>query len=1123
MNFLRKTATVAALVLALIHAPSALGQAVSGTITGVVTDPSNAAVAGATITITNVDTLIDTTRETDETGRYVNTNLPPGNYSVAVESTGFQRFVQENVILRVDQTVRVDLILQIGAVTEQVVVSAAPPMLKSEKTDVGSYIPEDQLQALPTFGNNLSKLYNTVPGVIQNFFQIGIGENPSEFNATLVNGQFFGNSEYEVDGITNTAYGFSGFQIIVPNQDSVSELKITTASFDPEFGSSAGMVAQYVTKSGTNELHGSAFWYNRNKFTFAADPFTEKVPGTGPNGTGTGPAPFNWNQFGGSVGGPIVKNKVFWFTDYQGVEATQGAQLTATVPNDAFRRGDFSTWPDNPVFDPNTGVAGGGVGRTPFPSNQIPASRVSPVANNLLALLPQANLSQDTQQNYNAGDSVTTWSRQWDTRVDSSVGESGMAFARYTLAQVFLDNPPLFGAAAGGPAVGGLSPQTGAFRMQHLSTNYTHAFSPTFLTEVRAGFSRFRLDGYQYDAGLSTNSDVGIPNINGDDILTQGLAGIAVGGPVGGWSMGIVQGVGIPRLDRTTTLQLVSNTTWIKGSHQFRFGADVRRTAFDFIAANFSSRGHFNFRNSLTGSQDLDEMGMRSGLGMASFLLGRPDYFSRVKFEDYTKERGWRTSLYWQDTWRINSRLTFNYGARYDFIGPVHPAQPGGIANFDPNTGDILLGGLGDVSRSAGVSPDWNNIAPRGGLAFKLTDKTVIRSGFGRSYFASNYGGLFYAMTNLFPITAQQEERAPNNYVPVFPIEQGPPTSPTLQLPDSGRLKAPEGVLLRYRPDDNATEYIDSWNFFLENQFAQDWKVSLGYVGSAGRKLWWNHDMNAAPASTNPDQASRRPLVQTIGYQSRVSNGCNCANSSYNALQFVVEKRHSKGYSLTSSFTWAKALDGQLGGFGWGDQGLNPHDRKGGYGISPYNRAVVWVLSHSWELPFGKGRRFASNVGGALDAIIGGWQFHGVTTLESGFAFSPTGTTTTHNGGFGNKPDRIGDGRLSNPTRQKWFDFDAFTSGPYGVWGNAGRGILRGPPLLGTDWSFWKEFQIKEDFRVQLRWENFNFVNFTNLGPPVSNVIAPNAGTINGLAGSTSVNPVTVPMRRMQFGLKLVF
>ena len=1123
MQALRNPTAALAMLFGLAYAPCALGQAVSGTITGVVADPSNAAIAGATVTITNVGTGIATTRESDDSGRFVNTNLAPGNYEVAVEATGFQRFVQANVVLRVDQTVRIDPVLQLGAVTEQVIVNAAPPMLKSEKTDVGSYIPESQLQALPTFGNNLSKLYNTVPGVIQNFFQIGIGENPSEFNGTLVNGQFFGNSEYEVDGITNTAYGFSGFQIIVPNQDSVSELKITTASFDPEFGSSAGMVAQYVTKSGTNELHGSAFWYNRNKFTFASDPFTEKVPGTGPNGTGTGPAPFNWNQFGGSAGGPIAKNKVFWFSDYQGVEATQGAQLTSTVPNDAFRNGDFSAWPDYPVFDPATGAADGGIGRSQFQNNQIPASRVSPVATNLLGLMPRANLNQDTQQNFNAGDSVTTWSKQWDVRADSSVGNAGMAFARYTLAQVYLDNPPLFGRAAGGPAVGGLSPQTGDFRMQHLSTNYTHTFSPTFLTEVRAGFSRFRLDGYQYDAGLMTNDEVGIPNINGEERLTQGLAGINVGGPVGGWSMGILQGVGIPRLDRTTTTQFVSNTTWIKGSHQFRFGADVRHTAFDFIAANFSSRGHFDFASTLTASQDLDQLGTKSGLGMASFLLGRPGYFSRVVFEDYTKERGWRTSLYWQDTWRINSRLTFNFGARYDFIGPVNPGSPGGIANFEPDTGDILLAGLGDVSRTAGVDPDWNNIAPRGGLALKLTDKTVIRSGFGRSYFASNYGGLFYAMTNLYPITAQQEERAPNNYVPVFPIEQGPPASPTLQLPDSGRLRAPEGVLLRYRPKDNATEYIDSWNFFIENQFAQDWKVSLGYVGSVGRKLWWNHDMNAAPASTDPDLASRRPLQRTIGYGSRVSNGCNCANSSYNALQFVIEKRYSKGYSLTSSFTWAKALDGQLGGFGWGDQGANPHDRKGGYGISPYNRAVVWVLSHNWELPFGKGRMFGSNASAALDAIIGGWQFNGVTTLESGFAFSPTGTTSTHNGDFGNRPDRTGDGKLSNPTRDKWFDVSAFQSGPYGIWGNAGRGILRGPPLVGTDWSLWKEFRFKEDLRLQIRWENFNFINFTNLGPPVSNITAPNAGSINGLAGSTSVNPVTVPMRRMQFGLRMVF
>src|SRR5437867_1857292 len=357
--------------LAVYGTPTAEGQAVSGAIRGYVYDPSGAPVVGATVMVKNVDTGITTTRNTDSTGLPIFTNLNPGTYSVTAEAAGFRRFVQGNVVLRVDSTMRIDPRLELGELTQEVSVTAAPDMLKTEKTDVGQAISEHELQSLPTSGRNLSKLYNLTPGVIQNSFQIEAAENPSELNATLVNGQFFGNSEYEIDEITDTAYGFSGFQVIVPTQESVQEMKITTADYDPEYGSSAGMVAQYVTKSGTNDLHGSVFWFNRNKVTFAADPFTEKIPGTGKNGKGFGAAPFNWNQGGFSLGGPLKKNKMFWFGDYQLTRASQGASLTATVPNDAFRQGDFSTLAGvNPIFDPLTGNADG-TGRQPFSCNGV--------------------------------------------------------------------------------------------------------------------------------------------------------------------------------------------------------------------------------------------------------------------------------------------------------------------------------------------------------------------------------------------------------------------------------------------------------------------------------------------------------------------------------------------------------------------------------------------------------------------------------------------------------------------------------------------------------------------------------------------------------------------------------
>jgi hypothetical protein len=1104
--------------LVLAAVPPVHGQAVSGTITGYVYDPSEAGIADAAVTITNVDTGIATTRTTDATGRYVNTNLSPGTYTVAIEVPGFQRFLQQNVVLTVDSTIRVDPVMQLGAVTETVTITAAPPMLKSEKTDVGAYIPEQELQSLPALGNNLSMLYNTVPGVIQNMFQIGVGENPSEFNATLVNGMFFGNSEYELDGITDTAYGFSGFQVMVPNQDSIGEMKITTAAFDPEFGSSAGMVAQFVTKSGTNDLHGSAFWYNRNSASFAADPFTEKIAGTGPTGNGTGPSAFNWNQFGGSAGGPFVKNRVFWFTDHQRMRSRSGATLTATVPNDQWRAGilNCSQCPD--IFDPLSGDSDGS-GRTQFPDNTIPQSRVNPVATNLMNLMPRANLNQGIDVNFIGGGKVLTNSHQTDFRLDAGLSNKDTAFARYSVSDVFLFNPSLFGRAAGGQALGSLSPQTGDFFSQHFASNWTHTFSPNFLTEVRGGVSRFTLDGYQADAGLFTNDEVGIPNINTDDVLTQGLAGIDVrSGGVGAWWMGILAGVGIPRIDRTTTIQLVSNSTFIKGSHQIRFGVDVRRTFFDFIATNASSRGNFQFAQSITGTNEV----AGSGMSHASFLLGMSSNFNRAIFRGFTKERNWRTGIYWQDTWRATPKLTINYGFRWDYLGPVTAADPGGLANFDPGSGDILLSGLGDVSGTANVSAEWGNISPRFGLAYKLTDQTVIRAGFGRSYFSSNYGGQFYQLTSFFPIVSQQTIVQANQRFPIFPIGQGPPAESSSALPDSGHLRAPTDQLLKHRPFNHPNEYVDSWNIALEHQFAQDWKVSVAWVGNVGRHLWWQTNMNAAipgPGNFN----NRRQLFPQFGISSGVINGCNCANSSYNALQWVTEKRFNNGYMIKSAFTWAKALDGQLGGFGWGDQGVNPHDRKGGYGLSPYNRATVWTLSHSFELPFGKGKRFGSGASGALDAFIGGWQFHGITIAESGFAISPTFSGADLNADFGQKPNRVGDHNISNSDRDRWFDSSAFSAPAPFTWGNAGRGIMRGPGLFGADWSFWKQFNISEGTKLQFRWENFNMFNHANLANPNTNISGSTVGQIFALAGSTGVGPSTSPMRRMQFGLRLVF
>ena len=403
-----------------LGAPSASAQATWGAISGYVSDPSGAAVPGANVAVTEVRTGIVTKGLTDSVGLYNITHLDPGEYKLTVEASGFKRFIQEHVTLQVDSTVRIDPKLELGEVSQQVSVTAAPPLLKSEKTDVARNINEQTIQALPVTAHNLSKLFDVVPGAVENVLQIGEGETPSGATSVTVNGMWSGANEYVIDGITDTACCFSNQIVFVPNQDSVSELKMSAGDYDPEFGNSAGLIAQYVTKSGTNEIHGSLWWTNMNKATFAADPFTEKIPGTGPSGRGTGPAPFNQNQGAFSLGGPMRKNKMFIFGDYQLLRRRQGATLKATVLNDAWRNGDFSAVAQtNPIFDPQTGNPDG-TGRTqifatsnsadasynpactsPTPClNIIPVNRISPVAKNLIGLLPRANINQGTDLNY---------------------------------------------------------------------------------------------------------------------------------------------------------------------------------------------------------------------------------------------------------------------------------------------------------------------------------------------------------------------------------------------------------------------------------------------------------------------------------------------------------------------------------------------------------------------------------------------------------------------------------------------------------------------------------------------------------------------------------------------------
>jgi hypothetical protein len=1099
-----------AVVLVYGFTSTARAQATWGSITGYVSDQSGALVPHAKVAVVNEQTGIETDVVTDDGGLYNLTHVNPGVYTVSVDATGFTKFSKQHLTLQVDSTVRADFALKVGTVGQEIVVSADAVQLKTEKTDVDHTIDRQEIESVPMADHNLTRLYLTAPGVIPQNFQIGNHENPSEGFMTSVNGQLWMANDYQIDGISDIAWGFSGLQIINPAEDSVEQLKITTSNYDPEFGSVGGMVAQYVTKSGGNRFHGDAYWFNRNAWSFAANPFTEKIPGTGRSGHGTGPAPYNENVGGASAGGAIKKNKIFYFGDFRVNRRVLGANFLGTVPNDAFRNGDFSA-STHPIYDPNTGNPDG-TGRTKFSNNIIPAGRIDNVAKNLLALLPHANINQNLQQNYLTVVKSHFHTNQYDGRLDWNISDNDKVFGRYTLMRSYLISPGVFGLIAGGSAAAGGNPATTTSSNQLLSINYTHTFSPSLLAELRIGAVRFDLKEYQNDSNLQTDTQVGIPGINDGSRLNGGLAGISIAGPDSGFSMGISGSV--PRLDHSITLQLLNNWTKILNQHEIRWGVDLHRNIEDLFTLNQSTRGQYNFVQAVTAANGVSG----SGLGMASFLLGGVGQFQRGQFVLWPDERATRTSAYVGDTWKVNSKLTASYGARWDYIGPVTPKNKGGDVNFDFNTGELILAGLGNVSMSSNVEPRYNNFAPRLGLAYKITNNTVIRAGLGRSYFMNGFDAAFNHLDSAYPVAQSQIVSQTSTFFPVFQVSAAPPPLTPPVFPASGRLTPPSTSFIKAFPFERKTPSIDSWNVSLEQQLGKDFTVGLAYVANKGTHLDYSFfNVNVAPPGPGT-LLSRRPYYQKFGFPGSIFVNCTCDDSNFNAAEATVFKRFNGNFSIHSSLTWSKALDHEVGDRG--QQGINPYDRKAMYGVSYLNRAIVWTTTHSVDLPFGEGKRFGSSAPAVAQVVLGGWKFSGMTTIQSGLSLSPTDSDATAlNADFAQRPNRVPGVSFypSHKSRTLWLNKAAFAQPAQYQWGNAPPGIMRGPAYYSEDWAFAKLFTLRKATEgppttLQFRWENFNLFNHANLALPNADINNPLFGQITNVQDS---------MRRMQVDLQI--
>jgi len=1144
------------------------GQAVWSTILGYVSDPSGGAIPGAEVTVTNKLTSVATKATTDSTGSFNITHLDPGEYTLSVTASGFKAYTQTGIQLAVTASVRVEVKLELGAVTQEITVAAQTAQLETQSTQVTQSFTSNDIENLPIFGRNVSYIQFITPGAERDTTVMGPGENPTQTARVWVNGTWSGQQTYMLDGINDIDAGFSGLQVIVPLQDSVQEFKVTTADYDAEFGQTSGMVAQYVTKSGTNRLHGTLNWFNRNKDTFAADPITEKIAGTGPSGKGIGVPPFNFNQGGGSIGGPIKKDKFFFFEDFQFQRQVYGNGEIVTNPEAAFRIGDFSSQvnqpggltnlsPQNehPIYDPATGNPDG-TGRTQFscpsdpgvygPLNVICPSRLAAdtVPAKLLGLLPPTSSNtpgSGTDSNYAGLIPSRFNTQQSDSRIDYNISDKDKIFVRYSLFWDTFNNSSIFGKAAGGTAVA--AAENGKTKEQQSALNWTHTFTPSLLAEFRAGFNRFSLNAYQLDSDLETDNQVGIPNINTGQPITGGLAGITVAGPVGGFNMGVTSGTGIPRFEGTTTLEGVNNWTWMHGKHEFRFGVDIVRQEFNFLSVNASTRGNFNFAQTITGDADSTLYGDTglpvssiSGIGMATFLLGLPSEFDRAILTSFPGERQTRAGAFISDIWRLNRKLTLTLGLRWDKFTAVTAHFPGGLADYDPTTNQILLAGLGSVSKSANVySPD-TDFAPRVGFAYQVTSKNVIRAGYGRSYFESGYDATFYHLTSFYPIVAQQTFTQPSTYFPIgFTLNQGPPSGTPPALPSTGMLTPPQGTLIKSRPFDWKTETMDSWNLTVERQLTPTTLLDVAYVGGKGSHLGWQYNYNSAEPGPG-SFISRRPLDVAFGNDDTDNYMCNCSDSNFNSLQIQVRKAYSKSLTFQTNVVWEKNMsyDGsttpEFRRFDYGP-GAGSNAYSGSWSHGTQDRALTWNFAHTYILPYGQGQHWGSDAHGIAKLALAGWQFSGVTTVASGLGFTPEWSNGAElNADFGQRADTVpgcnwrsvpGGQTVNHWWNQSCFRDPAIRGGLY-TFGDAGVGSLRGPGSANVDLSLWKEFAFssplnREKTAIQIRVDAYNALNLTNPDNPSGwDADVPSNAKITALA------PQYI-MRELEFGIHVEF
>jgi len=1096
-----------ALILVAACSPARVNaQSVSGTILGTVTDSSGSVIPNAKVTIVNEGTGLTRTVHADANGEFTAPSLPTGHYTVIAELTGFKTLTLSNIELGVDQRARIDLKLDVGAMTESVSVEATSPLLQTSSSELGTTVTSAQIEALPLNGRNFVNLTRTLPGVLRGIPGANIdGAGSLAWRASAsfsANGQRTRDNNFMLDGVDNNETWLQTV-VIFPSVDALDEFKLQTSTYSAEFGRSLGGVVNLQIKSGTNVLHGSGFEFHRDDAFDANNFFNNRARRDKPD--------FTQNQFGGTIGGALFKDKTFFFGDYQGHRELQGQTFLSTVPSVAMRGGNFSEL-TRPIYDPQTGQ--------PFPGNIIPGDRIDQVARNILSeLYPEPNTAGTRQasngqtiSNYLINPIKERQDNQFDVKVDHNLTSTNRFFVRYSFEKTHRLQPATLPHGDAGATFGA---GDGNIKAQGVAFNDTQTLSNNWLNEFRLGWTSIKFYMTSIDYGTNPAAAVGIPGVNFSPV-TSAMTQL---------NFQNIRNLGAnsnqPLITNQNDYQLFDNVTRTAGKHTLKAGGSLTMRSREILNAD-NIVGQFSFNNNQTSNCAGQGAGCvinsSTGFDVASLLLGLTSQKIRNlsgitesgEVLTYTEKRP-EFAVYLQDDWRTTSKLTVNLGVRWDVYPPwteVDDRQ----SNFDMANGAFVI--AGDDAQIGGVhvgrylqTYSKGNVGPRFGFAYDLAGngKTLVRGGFGVFWNFSPGGTSSSKAQNQPFLQSTALTPNPSSYGTDLLLKTG------LVLPTGVNPNASPAGNTRSAFDVNFRDaYARQWNVNVQRGLGSKYMVEAAYVGSQGRQMVLKVDVNQArPVVGVTDANVNRPFIKIDPLLRSVSQAQSIGEVDYNGLLLKFQRRFANNFSFLNSYTFGKSMDFASDN----ESGItNAYDLQYNRGPSDYDVRHTFSSSWVYELPW------------AREKLYGGWQLSGILYLRGGLPLTITQTQGVQSTGTGNRPNRVCDGNLSNPTIDKWYDTSCFVRTPdiTGTYGDAGRGIIRGPGSFNIDASLIKNTKIG-GVSTEFRLEAFNVLNHPQFANPNTTFDNAAGGTITAMLSSPSCSLCGTVERQVQLGVKVRF